>query len=217
MELRASLEIIQRVSGEILEESSEFDDSPAEELANSLTHGFGLLLSAIGFVFLVVLSSLRGTAWHIVSFTVYGASLVLCYGASTLYHSLRAPDWKQLFHKLDHAAIFVLIAGTYTPFLLVSLRGPWGWSMFGIVWSLGLAGVVFKLMYADRFQAGSATRLERFSICGDGCGITMQSGIRSRSPAASVISYPSCFSFCRTPWLESGSLMSDIRGRMSVR
>src|SRR5258708_4349248 len=155
MELRASLEIIQRVSGEILEESSEFDDSPAEELANSLTHGFGLLLSAIGFVFLVVLSSLRGTAWHIVSFTVYGASLVLCYGASTLYHSLRAPDWKQLFHKLDHAAIFVLIAGTYTPFLLVSLRGPWGWSMFGIVWSLGLAGVVFKLMYADRFRVAS--------------------------------------------------------------
>jgi hemolysin III len=123
-----------------------------EELANSITHGLGLALSIAGFVVLVALAVMRGGAWLIVSCAVYGSTLVCLYTASTLYHSLRSGRAKRVFKILDHAAIYLLIAGTYTPFTLVNLRGGWGWTLFGIVWGLAVAGVVFKLWFVDHFQ-----------------------------------------------------------------
>jgi len=128
-----------------------------EELANSLTHGFGLMLSLVGLVILVVLAVKRGTAWHIVSSAVYGATLVLLYAASTLYHSARSPRVKRICKVIDHSAIYLLIAGTYTPFTLVILRGPWGWSLFGVVWGLALLGILWKIWFVDRFVIVSTT------------------------------------------------------------
>lgn len=129
--------------------------SRGEEIANWVTHGIGLALSVFGFTLLVALSSLRGDVWHVVSFTVFGLTLMALYGASTVYHAQRGGKLKALFLKLDHAAIFLLIAGTYTPFLLTNLRGPWGWSLFGIIWGLCGAGAVFKLIFGARHQLAS--------------------------------------------------------------
>lgn len=123
-----------------------------EEIANSVTHGIGTGLSIAGMTVLIVLAALQGDALRIVSFSVYGASLVLLYLASTLYHSFQNPRLKRLFQIFDHAAIYLLIAGTYTPFLLVSLRGPWGWTLFVIIWGLALLGVGFKALFIHRFQ-----------------------------------------------------------------
>ena len=123
----------------------------AEELANALTHGLGLLLSVAGLPVLLSRAILQGTAWHVVSCSVFGASLVLLYAASTLYHAFPWPGVKRFFQILDHSAIFLLIAGTYTPFMLVNLRGPWGWSIFGVIWALALLGIFTKILIADRF------------------------------------------------------------------
>ena len=122
-----------------------------EEIANAITHGIGLLLSIAGFVVLLVLAALRGTAWHIVACSIYGATLICLYAASTLYHVVISPRVKRALRIFDHSAIYLLIAGTYTPFLLVSLRGPWGWSLFGVIWGLALVGVLFKLWFVERF------------------------------------------------------------------
>jgi hemolysin III len=122
-----------------------------EEVANTITHGIGLLLSVVGFVVLLVLAALRGTAWHIVACSIYGATLICLYTASTLYHAVISPRVKRALRIFDHSAIYLLIAGTYTPFLLVSLRGPWGWSLFGVIWGLALAGVLFKFWFVERF------------------------------------------------------------------
>jgi len=129
--------------------------TPREELANSLTHGLGVVLSLAGLVLLVLGSAQHGTAWHVVSTAIFGTTLVLLYTASTLYHSLRGAELKQLLRKFDHAAIFLLIAGTYTPFVLVTLRGPWGWSLFGVVWGLAIAGVTIKFWLAGRYRLAS--------------------------------------------------------------
>lgn len=126
--------------------------TPREEFTNSLTHGLGAGLSVAGLVLLIVRSAQHGSAWHVVSTAIFGASLVLLYTASTLYHSLRGERLKQVLQKFDHAAIFLLIAGTYTPFVLVTLRGPWGWSLFGVVWGLAVAGVTLKFWLAGRFR-----------------------------------------------------------------
>ena len=126
-----------------------------EEIANWATHGFGLAASVAGLTLLIVFASLRGDAWHVVSFTVFGLALLVLYTASTLYHARRAGRLKALYHRLDHAAIFLLIAGTYTPFLLTNLRGPWGWSLFGVVWGLCGAGAVFKLIFGERYKIAS--------------------------------------------------------------
>lgn len=123
-----------------------------EEVANTITHGIGLLLSIVGFVVLLVLAALRGTAWHIVTCSIYGATLICLYTASTLYHAVISPRVKRALRIFDHSAIYLLIAGTYTPFLLVSLRGPWGWSLFGVIWGLALAGVLFKFWFVERFM-----------------------------------------------------------------
>ena len=123
-----------------------------EEIANSLTHGLGLVMSVAGLGVLVTFAALHGDAWTVVGCAVFGASLVLLYATSTLYHTLRAPRPKRSWRVFDHGAIFLLIAGTYTPFTLVSLRGPWGWSLFGVVWALAVAGIVLKLFLTGRFR-----------------------------------------------------------------
>ena len=129
----------------------------AEELANAVTHGIGLVLSVTGLVILVVLAAMRGSAWRIVGCAVYGATLVCLYAASTLYHGISCSRWKRALKIFDHSAIYLLIAGTYTPFLLVNLRGAWGWSLFGVIWGLALAGIVFKFWFVDHFQILSTT------------------------------------------------------------
>ncbi len=123
-----------------------------EELANSITHGIGLALSIAGFVVLLVFSVTRGSAWQIVSCAVYGITLIAVYTASTLYHGIPAPSLKRIFKILDHSAIYLLIAGTYTPFLLVSLRGNWRWPLLGIVWGLAIAGILLKVWFVDHFK-----------------------------------------------------------------
>jgi hemolysin III len=123
------------------------------ELTNGVTHGVGLGLSIAGLAVLVVLAARFGTARHVVACSVYGVTLVLLYLASTLYHSVQAPRAKHVLRIIDHAAIYLLIAGTYTPFTLVTLRGPWGWSLFGVVWGMALAGIVFKIFFVDRWGA----------------------------------------------------------------
>jgi len=123
-----------------------------EEIANSLTHGLGLGLSVAGLSVLVTFAALWGDGWRVIGCAIFGASLVLLYGASTLYHALRASRIKHWLRVLDHAAIFVLIAGTYTPFLLANLRGPWGWSLFGVVWALAVVGIILKLFLTGRFH-----------------------------------------------------------------
>jgi len=126
--------------------------SLAEEIAHAITHGVGLLLSIAGLIVLIVLASLRGDAWHVVSVSVYGATLVLLYSASTFYHALPAPRAKSVFRTLDHAAIYLLIAGTYTPFMLVNLRGGWGWALFGVVWGLAVLGIVLEAVAKQRVR-----------------------------------------------------------------
>lgn len=112
----------------------------------------GTALSVAGLAVLVTLASLRGDAWSVTSTAIFGTTLVLLYTASTLYHSFRGERIKRLLRKFDHAAIFLLIAGTYTPFVLVSLRGPWGWSLFGVIWGLAIAGVTVKCWFTGRFE-----------------------------------------------------------------
>ena len=123
-----------------------------EEIAHSVTHGIGALLSVIGLIILVIYSSMYGDTWHIVSSSIYGLTLITLYTSSTLYHAITVPDIKRFLQKLDHAAIFLLIAGTYTPFTLVNLRGGWGWTLFGIVWSIAIAGMIMELIVKQRYK-----------------------------------------------------------------
>ncbi len=123
-----------------------FEHSPIEEVFNAAIHGLGLALSVAALVLLVTFGVLRGTAWHVVSVAIYGATLILLYAASTLYHSVRSEKLKSLFKIFDHAAIYLLIAGTYTPLTLVNLRGVWGWTLFGVIWGLAILGVITKAL-----------------------------------------------------------------------
>jgi hemolysin III len=127
-----------------------------EEIAHALSHGLGLVLSLAGLVVLVGAASLRGDAWHIVGCTVFGSTAVLLYGASTLYHGVRQPQAKRILQRCDHAAIFLLIAGSYTPFALVSLRGPVGWTLLGLVWGLAVLGIAL--------EAAAPNGSRRFSV-----------------------------------------------------
>lgn len=115
-----------------------------EELANSITHGIGVVLSIAGLSVLTSFASVFGSAWHIVSCAIYGATQILLYTASTLYHSIPHPRAKEILRVFDHSAIYLLIAGTYTPFTLVSLRGPWGWTIFGVVWGIAIIGILLR-------------------------------------------------------------------------
>ncbi|WP_233543893.1 hemolysin III family protein [Salinisphaera sp. Q1T1-3] len=115
-----------------------------EEIANTITAGIGAALSIAGLVVMVVFATLAGTAWHIVGVSIFGASLIFSHMASTLYHAIHPPRAKRVLQIIDHLAIYFLIAGTYTPFTLVNLRGPWGWSLLVLIWALGLFGVIIK-------------------------------------------------------------------------
>ncbi|MGD9947099.1 MAG: hemolysin III family protein [Desulfobulbus sp.] len=126
--------------------------SRGEELANSITHGLGVLLAITGLVQLVLVAAWNGTARHIVSSALYGSTLVLLYLASTLYHAVQQPEAKRILRIFDHSAILLLIAGTYTPFTLISLQGPWGWSLFGTIWGLALLGIILEITSLRRLR-----------------------------------------------------------------
>jgi len=123
-----------------------------EHIANSVSHGIGIGLSIAGLVLLIVRAVKLGTAWHVVSFSIFGGTLIFLYLASTLYHSFPKRPIKAFLQRLDHIAIYFLIAGTYTPFLLTNLKSPMGWVVFGIVWTLALTGLVLKLSLTKRFN-----------------------------------------------------------------
>ncbi|MDF0725734.1 hemolysin III family protein [Cytobacillus sp. S13-E01] len=122
-----------------------------EEIANAITHGIGALLSIPALVMLIIFAVKYGDVWHVVSFTIFGVSMLLLYLFSTLVHSIQHPKAKDVFEILDHSAIYFLIAGTYTPFLLVTLRGSLGWTLFGIIWGLAILGVILKIFFVKRF------------------------------------------------------------------
>ena len=124
-----------------------------EEIANSLTHGFGLLLSLAGFAFLVTLAALNGDRWHVASSIVYGTSLVILYAASTCYHGTTSPKLKQKLQVVDHCCIYLLIAGSYTPFALVVLGGAFGTGLLAFVWAFALFGIAMKLIFRGRYNA----------------------------------------------------------------
>lgn len=123
-----------------------------EELANAWTHGVGAAASLAGGGILITLAALRGDGWQLASAIVFGVALLLLYTASTLYHAIQHPVLKGRLKVFDHCAIYVLIAGTYTPFTLIGLRGPWGWGLFAAIWALAFAGVAFKLFFTGRFK-----------------------------------------------------------------
>ncbi len=123
-----------------------------EELANSLTHGFALLLSLVGLVNLVVHAVLHGTTIHLVTVNVFCASMITLFAASTVYHGVSNPALKKICRVVDHASIYILIAGTYTPVSLLMLPPAWGWALFGTIWGLALFGVLFKLFFTGRFD-----------------------------------------------------------------
>jgi hemolysin III len=121
------------------------------ELANTVTHGLGVAASVAALCILVVMAARGGDPWEVVGVSIFGATLILLYLASTLYHAVAHPNLKSRLKVLDHCAIYLLIAGTYTPFMIGVLRGGWGWTMFGVIWGLAMAGVVFKLFFTGRF------------------------------------------------------------------
>jgi len=123
-----------------------------EEIINAITHGIGSLLSIAALVVLIIVAGRHGDIWHLVSFSIYGSTLILLYLSSTLYHSFSNQKVKNLFARFDHISIFLLIAGTYTPILLTSMRGIWGWTLFGIIWGLAIVGAVIRSIYLHRFR-----------------------------------------------------------------
>jgi len=125
---------------------------PLEENINIISHAIGFLLSSIATALLVIYASLDGSVWHIVSFSMYGVSLMLAFAASTIYHRAKIPALRKRLRVFDHAAIYVLIAGTYTPFTLVTLNGAIGWGLFAVTWGMAVTGIILKLFYTGRFR-----------------------------------------------------------------
>jgi hemolysin III len=126
--------------------------SPREEVANAITHGIGTLLAIAGLVLLTLAGAHAGSGWTVVSGVLFGATLVLSYLSSTLYHAIPGPRIKKVLQIFDHSAILLLIAGTYTPFTLISLHGPWGWTLFATVWTLALIGIAFEMTSLRRHR-----------------------------------------------------------------
>jgi len=122
-----------------------------DEIANALTHGVGAAAALAGGAVLITLAAIHGDGWQLAGAIVFGVALLLLYTASTLYHAIQHPVAKGRLKVFDHCAIYLLIAGSYTPFTLIGLRGPWGWGLFAAIWTIALAGVVFKLFYTGRF------------------------------------------------------------------
>ena len=125
--------------------------SKEEEISNSITHGIGVILSIAALVILIVFASLYGNVWHVVSFTLFGATMLLLYTSSTLLHALKPGRAKDFFEIMDHSSIYFFIAGSYTPFLLVAVQSATGWTLFGIVWGLAIAGTIFKSFFVKKF------------------------------------------------------------------
>ena len=122
-----------------------------EEIANSISHGFGLVLAVVATPILIITALRYGTAWNMIGVSIFAASMVTLYLASTLYHALTHDGAKRVFRMLDHSAIFLLIAGTYTPFTLGVLRGPWGWTLLGLIWTLAAVGLTMKIVLRARY------------------------------------------------------------------
>jgi hemolysin III len=126
--------------------------SPIEEKINIISHAIGFILSIVALVLLVTHANLHGSVWHVVSFCIFGASLIILYAASTFYHSAKTPELRNRLRIIDHASIYVLIAGTYTPFTLVTLNGSIGWVIFCISWGLALTGIILKLFFIGKYN-----------------------------------------------------------------
>jgi len=123
-----------------------------EEIAHSITHGIGAFLAIVGMVILIIHAAAYGSARHILSCSIFGASLILLYTASTLYHGIQRPTIKKVLRIVDHSSIYLLIAGTYTPFTLLNLKGAWGWSLFGVVWGIALLGIILQFTPLRKFK-----------------------------------------------------------------
>lgn len=125
-----------------------------EEIASAITHGLGVIFGIVALTLLIVFAALKGTAWHVVSVSIYGSTLIILYTMSTLYHSFTRDKLKWLFKIFDHASIYLLIAGTYTPFLLVLLRndGALGWTLFGVIWGFALIGILISSFFVGKFK-----------------------------------------------------------------
>ncbi|HVS62640.1 MAG TPA: hemolysin III family protein [Thermoanaerobaculia bacterium] len=158
--------------------------SLGEEIANSVTHGIGVVLAIAALGVLCASASLRGTAWHVVGCSVFAATLILLYTASTLYHSVRSPRAKSVLRVIDHCAIFLLIAGTYTPFTLVNLRGPWGWSLLGVIWGLAVLGILLR---ATVSQAKKRTFLALYLAMGWAVVVAIEPLLESVAPGGIVL------------------------------
>ena len=165
-----------------------------EEIAHSVSHGIGAGLAVAALSVLVMHAYYFGDAWRIASFTVYGVSLICVFLSSTLYHAMQHPPTKRVFRILDHAAIFLLIAGTYTPFTLVTLRGAFGWTMFAVVWVLAVAGIVLKVAYLNRLQ-----KIGHWMYLGMGW-----LGVVAFYPLVQVLPWPGIV------WLVAGGLLYSI-------
>jgi hemolysin III len=126
--------------------------SPLEEKTNIMSHAIGLVFSIVALVLMLVRASVYGNAWHIVSVAIFGASLILLYAASTFYHSAKDPLLRSRLRIVDHATIYVLIAGTYTPFTLIKLHVTTGWIIFGVSWGMAISGVILKLFFTGRYN-----------------------------------------------------------------
>jgi hemolysin III len=126
--------------------------SLGEEIANSVTHGLGIVLAIAGLAVLTAFAARNGDAWHVAACAIFGAALIICYTTSTLYHSIQIERVKHVLRALDHSAIFLLIAGTYTPFMLINLRGPWGWSLLAVIWTIAITGIVLRLVLRGRLH-----------------------------------------------------------------
>jgi len=126
--------------------------SPVEEKTNIISHAIGFILGIVALVLLVSSASLYGNAWHIISFSIFGTSLVVLFAASTFYHSAKKPELRNKLRVIDHVSIYILIAGTYTPFTLITLNGPIGWMIFGTAWGLALTGIILKLFFTGKYK-----------------------------------------------------------------
>ena len=126
--------------------------SQIEEKINIISHATGFILSVVALVLLVTHASLHGDVWHIVSFSIFGASLIILYAASTFYHSAKKPELRKRLKIIDHASIYVLVAGSYTPFTLITLNGTLGWVIFGSSWGLAITGIILKLFFTGKYN-----------------------------------------------------------------
>lgn len=146
-----------RMTFQPFKKRSDLCESHAEELASMITHAIGMALSVLALIIMIVVSG--SDPWRLTAGAIFGSTLVLLYLSSTLYHAFSGPRVKSFFQILDHSAIYFLIAGSYTPLTLVTLRGPWGWSLFGVVWSMAIAGVMIKAMMKNNREHWISTAI----------------------------------------------------------